>query len=62
VTTPFGESANNEFLSKAGADPLRGTDCEIPKDKTNSAIRSGKIKIRETSRCQIATQAGVIWH
>ena len=47
VTTPFGESANNEFLSKAGADPLCGTDCEIPKDKANAAIRSRKIKIRE---------------
>jgi hypothetical protein len=47
VSTPFGESADDELLSKAGADPFCGTDCEIPKDKANTAIRSGKIKIRE---------------
>ena len=47
VTTPLGESANDEFLQNAGADPLCGTDCEIPKDKTNAAIRSRKIEIRE---------------
>jgi len=47
VTTPFGESAQDELLSKAGADPFCGADCEIPKDKANAAICSGKIKIRE---------------
>ena len=47
VTTPFGESTNDELLSKAGADPLCGTDCEIPKHKANAAIRSGKIEVRD---------------
>ena len=47
VPTPLGESANDELLSKAGADPLCCADCEIPKDKANATIRSGKIEIRD---------------
>src|SRR5262249_26579998 len=53
---------NDELLSEAGADPFCSPDCEIPKDKANSAIGFGEIKIRETGCCQITAQAGVIWH
>lgn len=49
LTMPLCESADNELLSEAGADPFCGTDCEIPKDKANAAICSGKIKIRDAS-------------
>jgi len=45
--TPFSESANNEFLSQGGANPFRGSDCKISKEKANSAIRTGIIKVRE---------------
>ena len=62
MPTPLGESAKDELLSKAGADPFCGTDCEIPKDKAEATIRSGKIKIREAGCCQSTAQAGVIWH
>lgn len=53
VTTPLGESANDELLSKTGSDPFCGSDCEIPKDKTNSAIGFRKIKIRKAGCRQI---------
>jgi hypothetical protein len=47
VPTSPGESANDELLSEAGADPFCSTDCKIPKDKADATIRPGKIKIRE---------------
>jgi len=47
MTAPLSESANDELLQKVGADSFCGTDCEIPKDKANAPIGSGKIKIRE---------------
>lgn len=47
LTMPLCESADNELLSEAGADPFCGADREIPKDKANAAIRSREIKIRE---------------
>ena len=62
VSTPFGESAKDELLNKAGADPFRSTDCEISEDEANSAIRFGKIQVREAGCSQISAQAGVIWH
>ena len=47
TNTPLSESANNEFLSQGGANSFRGSDCKISKDKANSAIRTGIIKVRE---------------
>ena len=47
MSTPFGESAKDELLNKAGADPFCSTDCEISEDEANSAIRFGKIQVRE---------------
>src|SRR5215470_2938953 len=62
VTTPFGELAKNEFLRKGGADPFRGSNCEISKDETSTAIRSRKIKIRETGCRQVTANAGIVRH
>jgi hypothetical protein len=45
VTASLREFANDELLRQAGADPFRGSDCEVPKDKANAAIRSRKIKV-----------------
>ena len=45
MATPLGESADDELLSKAGADPFCGADCKIPKDKANAPIRPRKIEI-----------------
>jgi hypothetical protein len=47
MTTPLGESANDELLRQASADPFRSSNCEVPKDETNSAICFRKIKIRD---------------
>src|SRR5215469_1066832 len=61
VATPLGQSADDELLSQAGANPFCGTDHEIPKDKANAAIRPGKIEIREAGCRQVTAEAGVIW-
>jgi len=42
VTTPLSESADDELRRKAGADPFRSTDCEIPKDKASARFGRGK--------------------
>ena len=60
VSTPFGESAKDELLNKTGADPFCSTDCEISEDEANSAIRFGKIQVREAGGSEISTQAGII--
>ena len=60
MITPFRESANDELLSQAAADPFRGTDCEIPKDKTNATVRLGIIKIRKGGRREISPDTRVV--
>ena len=60
--TPLGESSKDELLSKAGADPFCSTDCEIAKDKTDTAIRARKVEIRQAGCREIAAQARVVWH
>src|SRR6201987_2067793 len=62
MTTSLGQSADDELLSQAGANPFCGSEYKISKDKANSAIRSGKIEVRETGCRQITAEAGVIWH
>src|ERR1700751_1764725 len=62
MATPLGELAKNEFLRKGGADPFRGSDCEISEDKASAAIRSGKIQVGETCCRQVTANAGIVRH
>jgi hypothetical protein len=38
MTTPLGESADDELLSQTGTDSFCGFDCKVAKDKPNAAI------------------------
>jgi len=60
MAIPFGESAYDELLSKAGSDPLCGTDCEIAEHKADPSVCLRIVKIREGGRREISSDARVV--